>query len=59
MDLDRFEADRRSDAVAKRVERDFRSGIRAGVATTPTLFVQGQPFPGVPEDTLLGALRYA
>ena len=59
LDLDRFEADRRSEAVAERVERDFRSGIRAGVATTPTLFVQGQAFPGVPEDTLLSALRYA
>jgi protein-disulfide isomerase len=59
LDLDRFEADRRSDAVAERVERDFRSAIRAGVATTPTLFVQGQAFPGVPEDTLLSALRYA
>ena len=41
-------ADRRSEAVAERVERDFRSGIRAGVATTPTLFVDGQAFPGVP-----------
>ena len=30
LDLDRFEADRRSEAVAERVERDFRSGIRAG-----------------------------
>ena len=59
LDLDRFEADRRSEAVAERVERDFRSGIRAGVASTPTLFVQGQAFPGVPEDTLLNALRYA
>ena len=36
LDLERFEADRRSDDVAERVERDFRSGIRAGVATTPT-----------------------
>ena len=59
LDLDRFEADRRSEAVAERVKRDFRSGIRAGVATTPTLFVQGQAFPGVPEDSLLSALRYA
>jgi protein-disulfide isomerase len=59
LDLDRFEADRRSDAVAERVERDFRGAIRAGVATTPTLFVQGQAFPGVPEETLLSALRYA
>jgi protein-disulfide isomerase len=59
LDLDRFEADRRSDAVAERVEHDFRGGIRAGVTTTPTLFVQGQAFPGVPEDSLLSALRYA
>lgn len=56
LDLDRFEADRRSDAVAERVERDFRSGIRAGVVTTPTLFVDGEPFPGVPDAELLARL---
>ncbi len=38
LDLDRFEADRRSEEVAARVRRDFQSGIRAGVATTPALF---------------------
>jgi protein-disulfide isomerase len=38
LDLDRFEHDRRSDAVLKRVTRDFRGGIRAGVVTTPTVF---------------------
>jgi protein-disulfide isomerase len=38
LDLDRFEADRRSTAVAERVRRDFESGIRAGVATTPVVF---------------------
>lgn len=38
LDLDRFEADRRSEAVAARVRRDFQSGIRAGVTTTPALF---------------------
>ncbi|MGV1050099.1 MAG: DsbA family protein [Solirubrobacterales bacterium] len=38
LDLDRFEADRRSEAVAKRVRRDFESGIRAGVAGTPAVF---------------------
>jgi protein-disulfide isomerase len=53
LDLDRFEADRRSDAVAERVERDFRTGIRAGVATTPTLFVDGEAFAGVPTPELL------
>jgi protein-disulfide isomerase len=39
LDLDRFEADRRSDPVRERVQRDFRSGVRGGVVTTPALFV--------------------
>jgi predicted DsbA family dithiol-disulfide isomerase len=38
LDLDRFEADRRSDRVAARVRRDFESGIRAGVTGTPATF---------------------
>jgi protein-disulfide isomerase len=39
LDLDRFDADRRSAEVGARVKRDFRSGVRAGVVTTPALFV--------------------
>jgi protein-disulfide isomerase len=38
LDLERFERDRRSEAVAARVRVDFESGIRAGVAGTPALF---------------------
>ena len=57
LDLDRFEADRRSEAVAARVENDFRSGIRAGVVTTPTQFVAGRPHPGVPGASFRAALR--
>ena len=38
LDLDRFESDRRSEAVASRVRRDFESGIRAGVTATPAIF---------------------
>ena len=38
LELERFEADRRSEAIAARVRRDFESGIRAGVTTTPTVF---------------------
>ena len=38
LDLERFEADRRSDVVVARVRRDFESGIRAGVTSTPALF---------------------
>jgi protein-disulfide isomerase len=57
LDLDRFEADRRSDAVAARVERDFRDGIRAGVTTTPTQFLKGLAHPGVPGASFRDALR--
>jgi protein-disulfide isomerase len=57
LDLERFEADRRSDAVEERVRRDFRSGIRAGVTTTPTLFVDGRAHPGVPGASFRDALR--
>jgi protein-disulfide isomerase len=39
LDLDRFQVDRRSQAVVKRIRRDFESGIRAGVPSTPTAFV--------------------
>ena len=47
LDLERFDADRRSDEVRDRITRDFRSGVRAGVVTTPTLFawVDGRPEP--------------
>jgi protein-disulfide isomerase len=56
LDVDRFERDRRSDAVAERVQLDFRSGVRAGVMTTPTLFVGGERHPGVPGADLLARL---
>jgi len=57
MDLERFELDRRSEIVAERVAGDFREGIRAGVASTPTLFVDGVPHPGLPEPELLATFR--
>jgi protein-disulfide isomerase len=53
LDLERFEVDRRSAAVAERVEHDFRGGIRAGVTTTPTQFVDGVAHPGVPGPDLV------
>lgn len=56
LDVDRFDADRRSAEVEDRVRRDFQSGIRAGVATTPTFFVAGTPHPGVPTDELLSTV---
>ena len=57
LDLERFEADRRSEAVAERVQRDFHSGVRAGVVETPTLFVDGEAHPGVPGAELVDLWR--
>ena len=50
LDLDRFEDDRRADAIAARVRRDFAGGIRAGVTGTPAAFVAGKLIAtGVPD----------
>jgi protein-disulfide isomerase len=57
LDLARFEAERRCAEVAERVRADFRSGVRAGVATTPTAFVDGRAYPGRPGPELLALLR--
>ena len=56
LDVERFDADRRSDAVATRVREDFRGGVRAGVVTTPTLFAQGRMFAGRIEVRVLDTL---
>lgn len=53
IDLERFNGDRRSERVRARVERDFVSGVRAGVSGTPTAFVQGRRL----ERDLIEALR--
>jgi protein-disulfide isomerase len=37
LDVGRFEVDRRSDPVARRVATDLRDGMRAGVTSTPAL----------------------
>lgn len=56
LDLERFEADRRSDAVDDRVRRDFQSGVRAGVVTTPSLFYDGRLYAGQLDAGALAAL---
>jgi protein-disulfide isomerase len=56
LDIDRFERDRRSPEVEERVAHDFRTGIRAGVVTTPTQFFEGEPHPGVPGPDLVARL---
>jgi protein-disulfide isomerase len=46
LDLERFEADRRSERIAGRVRDMFAGGVRAGVATTPTLYSDGRRYSG-------------
>jgi protein-disulfide isomerase len=55
LDLERFDADRRSEAVVERVRRDFRTGVRAGVVTTPTAFTwtEAGGFAPIDRDALL------
>jgi protein-disulfide isomerase len=57
LDVERFEADRRSDAVSERVRRDVRSGMRAGVVATPTLIIDGALHAGPPSTAILLGVR--
>jgi protein-disulfide isomerase len=57
LDLERFEDDRRSPTVHDRVKRDFQSGVRAGVVTTPSVFAEGRMHAGRFDPSLLGASR--
>jgi protein-disulfide isomerase len=58
LDLERFDADRRSDPVLQRVKRDFKSGIRAGVVTTPTVFTEhGAMHTGQIDEPMLEAIE--
>lgn len=41
LDIERFEADRRSEAVQERVRADFHGGVRTAVMATPTVFAPG------------------
>jgi protein-disulfide isomerase len=56
LDIDRFEAERRAGGPAERVARQLRDGMRAGVAVTPTLFVDGVAHPGPPDAAMLRVL---
>ena len=57
LDVARFDEDRRSDAVVARVKRDVHDALRAGAATTPTLWIEGQMHAGAPSAAILDAVR--
>ena len=54
LDLERFDAARRSDKVQARVRRDFESGVKGGIVTTPTLIVGQARYAGRLDAQVLG-----
>lgn len=57
LDLDRFEADRRADWTADRVQSDVHDAVRGGATATPTLFAGTRVLAGPPDAEWLEALR--
>jgi protein-disulfide isomerase len=48
LDVERFERDRRDEAVVAIVRAQTRAGMRAGIAETPTLMIDRTMLPGIP-----------
>ena len=48
LDLERFKNDIHLKALSDKVEKDFESGIRSGVNSTPSFFINGEKYAGVP-----------
>ncbi|MGZ6546379.1 MAG: DsbA family protein [Actinomycetota bacterium] len=58
LDRDRFIEDLTSHRFIPRVREDLSSGARSGVNGTPTFFVNGRRYEGVPEvQSLIEALQ--
>ena len=58
LDVERFDADRRSPSAAARVQRDTRAALAAGATTTPMLYAGGIVLSGVPDGDYLTRLGY-
>jgi protein-disulfide isomerase len=60
LEVYRFNADLSSGAYVKRVEDDFRGGVRSGVNGTPTFFINGTRYNGKQNiDEMLKAIEAA
>lgn len=58
LDAKRFEDDLASRRFREHVKRDFMSGVRSGVAGTPTFFINGKRYDGnLDEPSLTAALQ--
>jgi len=59
LDLERFDADRRSPEIQARIRSDFEAGVRGGIVTTPTLIAGGARYAGRIDAQVLGELSAA
>lgn len=60
LDLDKFEAELDAGTYADDVREDFTGGVRSGVISSPTLFINGVRFEGPNDfDTLLNTIQDA
>ena len=58
LDAKRFQDDLASRRFREHVKRDFMSGVRSGVAGTPTFFINGERYDGnLDERSLTAALQ--
>lgn len=46
LDMERFDSDRRSQAVANTIREQTESGVRSGVETAPAIFINGIRYQG-------------
>lgn len=58
LELERFDADRRGDAVAERVKRDVHDALRAGATATPTVWI-ARDEPGLLDTMVTFGIREA
>jgi protein-disulfide isomerase len=60
LDIAQFDADSEARRFRPRVKRDFMSGMRSGVASTPAFFVNGRRYDGaLDQASLLSAVGRA
>lgn len=59
LDLERFDADRRSPEIQAHIRHDFEAGVRGGIVTTPTLIAGGARYAGRIDAQVLGELSAA
>jgi protein-disulfide isomerase len=53
LDIDKFTKDSLSEEVTNRIAQDISDGTSLGVNQTPTIFINGEINPGIPDETTL------